>query len=105
MRIVHLVLGALFFGFFYGPSLPLSAQSQITTAAVDGTAVVDIDHLVRKIAARRPGTVSTLQLIRDGRPMTVPVKLAERPLASSSADAVETKERERPNQKASVVGM
>jgi serine protease Do len=32
------------------------------------------------IASRKPGTVATLQIVRDGRSLTVPVKLAERPV-------------------------
>jgi serine protease Do len=38
------------------------------------------DELIKLIAARKPGTTATLQVIRDGRSMNVPVKLAERPL-------------------------
>jgi serine protease Do len=48
--------------------------------AVDGKAVAGNDELIQHIATRKPGTVATLQLLRDGRSMNVPVKLAERPL-------------------------
>ena len=37
------------------------------------------DALIRLIAARDPGSIATLQVVRDGRRMRVPVKLAERP--------------------------
>src|SRR5688572_7631886 len=47
--------------------------------AVDGKAVTTNDALIRDIAARRPGTSASLRIVRDGRPMTVAVKLAERP--------------------------
>lgn len=47
--------------------------------AVDGKAVTTNDALIRDIAARRPGTSASLQIVRDGRSMTVAVKLAERP--------------------------
>ena len=47
--------------------------------AVDGKSVVSNDTLIREIAARQPGSVAALQIVRDGRAMTLPVKLAERP--------------------------
>jgi serine protease Do len=46
---------------------------------VDGAAVATNDELIREIAARAPGSVARLELLRDGRSQTVPVKLAERP--------------------------
>ena len=48
--------------------------------AVDGKAIEGNDALIQLIATRQPGTTATLQILRDGRPVTVPVKLAERPL-------------------------
>ena len=48
--------------------------------AVDGRAVAGNDELIKLIAARKPGTTATLQVVRDGRSMNVPVKLAERPI-------------------------
>jgi serine protease Do len=47
--------------------------------AVDGRAVQGNDQLIQTIASRRPGTTATLQVVRDGRPLTLPIKLAERP--------------------------
>ena len=47
--------------------------------AVDGKPVDGNDALVGLVASREPGTTATLQVVRDGRPMNVPVKLAERP--------------------------
>lgn len=48
--------------------------------AVDGKPVSGNDELINLIASRQPGTTATLQVVRDGRSMNVPVKLAERPL-------------------------
>jgi serine protease Do len=48
--------------------------------AVDGKPVAGNDELIKLIATRKPGTTATLQVLRDGRTMNVPVKLAERPL-------------------------
>jgi serine protease Do len=59
--------------------------------AVDGKPIAGNDQLIRIIAARKPGTIATLQVMRDGRSMTIPVKLAEReprgnPAASRSEE-------------------
>jgi serine protease Do len=54
--------------------------------AVDGKAVSGDDDLIQSIAARQPGTLARLQIVRDNRPMTLPVKLAERPRADEAAD-------------------
>jgi serine protease Do len=47
--------------------------------AVDGKPVEGNDALIQVIASRPPGTTATLQVLRDGRSMNIPVKLAERP--------------------------
>jgi serine protease Do len=47
--------------------------------AVDGKAVEGNDQLIQLIAARQPGSSASLQIVRDGRAMTLPIKLAERP--------------------------
>ena len=48
--------------------------------AVDGKPVVRNDELIQNVASRPPGSMTTLQVVRDGRSLNVPVKLAERPL-------------------------
>jgi serine protease Do len=48
--------------------------------AVDGKPVVRNDELIQNVAARPPGSMTTLQVVRDGRALNVAVKLAERPL-------------------------
>ena len=52
--------------------------------AVDGRQVTENDDLIQIIAGRKPGTVATLQIVRGGRTMNVPVKLAERPLRAEN---------------------
>jgi serine protease Do len=47
--------------------------------ALDGRPVMSNDELIQMVAARSPGTVAMLQVVRDGRALNVPVKLAERP--------------------------
>jgi serine protease Do len=47
--------------------------------AVEGQPIVGNDALIQMIAAREPGSVVTLQVLRDGRSMNVTLKLAERP--------------------------
>jgi serine protease Do len=47
--------------------------------AVDGQPVPGDDALIQMIASREPGSVAHIQVLRDGRPLNVTVKLAERP--------------------------
>ncbi|NOT27136.1 MAG: PDZ domain-containing protein [Acidobacteria bacterium] len=47
--------------------------------ALDGEPIDGNDTLVRLIAARPPGSKAMVQVMRDGRPMNIPLKLAERP--------------------------
>jgi serine protease Do len=54
--------------------------------AVDGRQITAHDDLIQIIAARKPGTVATLQIVRDRRTMNVPVKLAERPLRPENVE-------------------
>jgi serine protease Do len=72
--------------------------------AVDGKQVVRNDELIQLVAARQPGTSATLQIVRDGRAMNVPVKLAERPVRDPEPD--ETDEAARPTSRTgSLLGM
>jgi serine protease Do len=48
--------------------------------AVEGKPVVRNDELIQNVSARAPGSMTTLQVVRDGRALNVTVKLAERPL-------------------------
>jgi len=56
--------------------------------AVDGKQVVRNDELIQLVAARQPGTSATLQVVRDGRALNIPVKLAERPVRDPEPDEV-----------------
>ena len=47
--------------------------------AVDGHPIDSNDALIQLIAAREPGSVAILQVLRDGRSMNFTLKLAERP--------------------------
>jgi serine protease Do len=46
---------------------------------VDGARVGGNDDLIRRVSTLTPGTAVRLEVIRDGRPLSVMVKLAERP--------------------------
>jgi len=48
--------------------------------ALDSRAIANDDQLIRDIAGRAPGTAANLRVVRDGRELTVAVKLTERPL-------------------------
>ena len=57
--------------------------------AVDGKQVVRNDELIQLVSARQPGTSATLQIVRDGRALNVPVKLAERPVRDPEPDEID----------------
>src|SRR5262249_43218580 len=60
-----------------GDRAGLRAYDLIT--AVEGRAVATNDQLIRLVASIAPGTNVRLDVVRDGRPIGVLVKLAERP--------------------------
>jgi serine protease Do len=65
--------------------------------AVDGRAVSADDELIAIIANRKPGTIVTLQVVRDGRTMNVPVKLSERPVRGQDEPASSEYEKPQPS--------
>ncbi len=77
--------------------------------AVDGAGVAGNDDLIRRVSALAPGTPVRLEVVRDGRPMTVVVKLAERPTRDDELEEEETyKDTPQPSRDASAgpaVGM
>jgi serine protease Do len=52
---------------------------------VEGGDINTNDELIRDISARPPGSVARLDVMRDSRRMTLPVKLAERPAGEGEA--------------------
>jgi serine protease Do len=60
-----------------GERAGLRAYDLIT--AVDGQAITTNDELIRRISAMAPGSPVRLDLVRDGHPVALTVKLAERP--------------------------
>jgi serine protease Do len=54
---------------------------------VDGRPTPGNETLIQTIAAREPGSVATLQVLRDGRSMSVTLKLVERPARERRAGA------------------
>ena len=54
--------------------------------SVDGRDVTSSDELIRDVSGRSPGSVTRLQVVRDGREQDVLVKLAERPQADADED-------------------
>jgi serine protease Do len=53
---------------------------------VEGRDIDGNDTLIRDISARLPGSVARLGVVRDGRAIVVPVKLAERPAKAGDGD-------------------
>jgi serine protease Do len=72
--------------------------------AVDGRAIEGNDALIQLISAREPGSAATIHIVRDGRPMNLTVKLAERPQRDRPAAASEPAERSS-NDRALPLGM
>jgi serine protease Do len=76
---------------------------------VDGKPMPNNDALIREIAARQPGTTATLSIVRDGRSLSVPVKLSERPLRGNRPqpeDASDDERQPRPSsQPGSAIGL
>jgi serine protease Do len=62
------------------PGARAGVRTYDVIVAVDGKPVMSNDALIQLIAARQPGTIAMLQIVRDGRALNIPVKLAERPL-------------------------
>jgi serine protease Do len=56
---------------------------------VDGRHVPNNEELIRDISARLPGTVARLEILREGRHHSLPVKLAERPPSPRQSEALE----------------
>jgi S1-C subfamily serine protease len=54
--------------------------------SVEGGDVQSNEDLIRNISARQPGTVARLEVMRDSRRLSLPVKLAERPARDADAD-------------------
>jgi serine protease Do len=73
--------------------------------AVDGRAVQGNDQLIQLIAARQPGTTATLQIVRDGRAMNMPIKLAERPQRDRRADGAEDQQPQPSSQRGPALGL
>jgi Do/DeqQ family serine protease len=54
--------------------------------SLDGRPVVDSNALRNRVASTRPGSVVTLEIVRDGRPRTVQVTLGELRAENAAAD-------------------
>ena len=53
---------------------------------VDGREVLSNDELIRDISGRQPGTMTRLEVLRDGRRQTSQIKLTERPRDVAAAE-------------------
>ncbi|HEV3218089.1 MAG TPA: trypsin-like peptidase domain-containing protein [Vicinamibacterales bacterium] len=47
--------------------------------AIEGRGVATNDEIIREVARRGPGTVARLEIVRDGQPQVLTVRLGERP--------------------------
>ena len=53
---------------------------------VDGRDISTNNDLIRDISARLPGSIARVQIVRDGRRLTIPIRLTERPQARASEE-------------------
>jgi serine protease Do len=73
---------------------------------VEGRQVLDNEELIRDISARQPGTVTRLEIVREGRRQMMTIKLAERPARDedrADADPLGNRGRPRPQEPATDV--
>jgi serine protease Do len=54
---------------------------------VEGRDISTNNDLIRDISRRLPGTIARVQVVRDGRRLTIPIRLTERPQPRASEDA------------------
>jgi serine protease Do len=64
--------------------------------SVDGREVLSNDELIRDISGRQPGTMTRLELLRDGRRQSAQIRLIERPRDLGGADPAPPARRSEP---------
>lgn len=62
-----------------GPAWRAGLRAYDVVVALDGLVITGNEAFEAAVSARVPGTVATLQVTRDGRPVSLVTKLAERP--------------------------
>ena len=72
------------------PAERAGLQAYDIIVEVEGRQVMTNDELIRDISSRQPGSIARLEIIRDGRHHTLPVKLAERPLRGDASGSAPT---------------
>jgi serine protease Do len=89
------------------PGARAGVKTYDVVVAVDGKPMSNNDALIREIASRHPGTVATLSVVRDGRSISIPVKLAERPVRGNRPpeETDEDHQAQPSSQRASGVGL
>ena len=61
-----------------GPAAKAGVQVSDVILSVNGHAITSGDELVQMISAAQPGSTVDMKLLRDGKTMTVPVKIGDR---------------------------
>jgi serine protease Do len=87
------------------PAARAGLRTYDVIVAVDGQAITASDDLIQMIASRKPGTTALLHIVRDGRAMTLPVKLAERPPRENEAAAADDQPLQRYSGQPSLLGL
>ena len=87
------------------PAARAGLRTYDVIVAVDGQAITASDDLIQIIASRKPGTTALLHIVRDGRAMTLPVKLAERQPRENDAAPVDDQPLQRYSGQPSLLGL
>ena len=87
------------------PAARAGLRTYDVIVAVDGQAITASDDLIQMIAGRKPGTTAVLHIVRDGRAMTLPVKLAERPPRENDAAPADDQQPQRYPGQPSLLGL
>jgi serine protease Do len=87
------------------PAARAGIRAYDTIVAVDGRPVGGSDELIQIIAALQPGTAATLQVVRDGRAINVPVKLAEKLPRNRRATLLRDEQPQPSSQRGPVLGL
>jgi len=82
-----------------GPAEEAGIKSGDIVVSFDGRPVVDLRGLLREVGTRRVGEKVKIGLLRDGKPLTVNVKVGQRP-KGASVDTIAPDGKEEPKEEA-----
>jgi serine protease Do len=88
-----------------GPSAKAGLKAGDIVRKFDGKDVADRDNLISMVTNANPGEIATLDILRDGKPMTIKVVLGQRPENFSAAGNEGGPEAEKPPSEGALRGI